>query len=93
MPTFPASQIDGVFLKGAYLFLECKMERVLDGFGKHSMIVGFVEAAHVDRSYLNEGPGQYDPMEQAPLLAYVNPGRYARVDATEVFPHPTGFQE
>src|SRR5215831_11966329 len=40
LPTFPASQVDGVFVCDAYLFLECTLDRIVDGFGVNSLIIG-----------------------------------------------------
>jgi hypothetical protein len=33
LPTFPASEVDGVFVEDAYLFLECALDRIADDFG------------------------------------------------------------
>src|SRR5262249_5397742 len=45
LPTFPARQVDGVLVRGCYLFLECSLRTVLDGFGPNSLIIGDVVAA------------------------------------------------
>ena len=42
---FPARQVDGVLVKGCYLFLECTLHSILDGFGPNSLIIGNVVAA------------------------------------------------
>lgn len=93
LPTFQAEQVDGIFLKDAYLFFECKMERIIDGFGKHSIVVGFIEAAHVDEEYLRRSDIDEGAMIQKdPLLAYLSPGRYAAIHDTNAFPFPAGFE-
>ena len=51
-PTFPTSRIDGVFVQDAYAFLECRLERIIDGFGTNSLIVGRIIAAHVHEDVL-----------------------------------------
>ena len=43
--TFPASAVDGVLVLGCPLYLECKLERTVDGFGDNSLVVGRVVAA------------------------------------------------
>lgn len=93
LPTFPAKRIDGVFLKDAYLFFECKMERIIDGFGKHSLVVGFIEAAHVDENYVRQS--EIDDgrlINSAPLLTFLSPSRYASIENTNAFPFPAGFE-
>lgn len=93
LPTFPATKIDGVFLEDAYLFFECKMEKVIDGFGKSSIIVGFVEAVHVDEDYVRRSEVDEGRMiNEAPLMAYLSPGRYAAIKKTIAFPFPSGFE-
>jgi flavin reductase (DIM6/NTAB) family NADH-FMN oxidoreductase RutF len=36
LPAFPASEVDGVFVEDAYLFLECALDRIVDDFGENS---------------------------------------------------------
>jgi flavin reductase (DIM6/NTAB) family NADH-FMN oxidoreductase RutF len=52
--TFPAKKIDGEFIEDAYLFLECKHYKTIDGFGDNCLISGEVVAAyaHPDRGDL-----------------------------------------
>lgn len=50
--TFPASEVDGVFIEDAYLVLECVLERIVDDFGENGLIAGRVVAAHVREDYL-----------------------------------------
>ena len=37
LPTFPASEVDGVFIEEGYLFLECVLDRIVDDFGENSL--------------------------------------------------------
>lgn len=93
LPTFPAKRIDGILLEDAYLFFECKMERIIDGFGKNSIIIGYIEVAHVDEDYLRRSEIDEGKMiQQAPLLAYLSPGRYASIHHSNAFPFPSGFE-
>lgn len=94
LPTFPASVIDSIFLKNAYLFLECKLERIVDGFGENSLIAGQILAAHVQRKALRiSEQDDRDLLMQAPLLAYLPPGRYAAIEQSFSFPFHLGFQQ
>jgi hypothetical protein len=49
-------------------------------------------AAHVEEEYLRVSEkDDQDLIRESPLLAYLNPGRYARVTESYSFPFPTGF--
>jgi flavin reductase (DIM6/NTAB) family NADH-FMN oxidoreductase RutF len=88
----PATHVDGILLDDSYLRLECRLHSVVDGFDANSLIVGSVVAATADGAYLREA--ERDPGEQiqeAPLLAYISPGRFATIRDTRQFPLPTGF--
>ncbi len=94
LPVFPASVVDGVLLEGGYLFLECELDRVIDGFGVNSLIIGRVVAARVaaDSLRVHEASDQA-LVHNSPILAYLYPGRFARIDETLTFPFPAGMQK
>ena len=93
LPTFAASVIDGVLLKDAYLFLECKLDRIVDGFGENSLIAGEIIAAQVQEKALRvSDQDDQDLLHQSPLLAYLSPGRYAKVEHSFAFPFHIGFK-
>jgi flavin reductase (DIM6/NTAB) family NADH-FMN oxidoreductase RutF len=92
LPTFPASEVDGLFIEDAYLFLECALERIADDFGENSLVVGRILAAHVREDYLRASErDDQDLIHDSPLLAYLSPGRYACVGESYSFPFPAGF--
>lgn len=93
LPTIPASVIDGVFLQHAYLYLECALDRIIDGFGVNSLIVGKIVAAHVEEQAqrLSDEEDQ-DVLMQSPLLAYLSPGRYTTIEQSTAFPFHVGFK-
>jgi len=94
LPTFPASEVDGVFVEDAYLFLECALDRIVDDFGENSLICGRIVAAHVDEGYLRASDrDDNDLIHVSPLLAYLSPGRYARVAESNSFPFPADFMQ
>ncbi len=93
LPTAPASVVDGVVVAGCYLQLECTLERIVDGFGENSLIVGKIVAASVDERFARGA--EQDDLElihNAPLLAYLAPGRFARVADSLSFPFPANFK-
>jgi flavin reductase (DIM6/NTAB) family NADH-FMN oxidoreductase RutF len=92
LPTFPASEVDGVFIEDAYLFLECALDRIVDDFAENSLIVGRIVAAHAREDYLRASDrDDQDLIYSSPLLAYLNPGRYASIGESYSFPFPAGF--
>ena len=91
LPTFPASHVDGIFLRNAYLFLECKLDRIIDGFGDNSLIIGKIIAAQINQQALRVADkDDQDLIAQAPLLAYLSPGRYSKIEKSWSFPFHTG---
>jgi flavin reductase (DIM6/NTAB) family NADH-FMN oxidoreductase RutF len=93
VPTFPAGTVDGVLIKGCVLYLECALERVIDGFGVNSLVVGRVVAASAARDSLR-GPDVDDAdllHEHGPLV-YLAPGRFGIVRESYSFPFPVDFR-
>jgi flavin reductase (DIM6/NTAB) family NADH-FMN oxidoreductase RutF len=91
--TFPARTVDGVLVEGCRLYLECALDRIIDGFGANSLIVGRVVAASAARDSLR-GPDVDDAdllHELAPLV-YLSPGRFGTVTQTYSFPFPADFR-
>jgi flavin reductase (DIM6/NTAB) family NADH-FMN oxidoreductase RutF len=92
LETFPARVVDGVHVAGAYLFLECELDRVLDGFGDSSLVIGRIVAAAADEEALRSVErDDADIVRDNPLLAYLAPGRLAIIDDSHAFPFPTDF--
>ncbi|NNK48238.1 MAG: flavin reductase, partial [Gemmatimonadetes bacterium] len=92
LQTRPSTRVEGVFLAQSYLFFECELDRMVDDFGENSLIVGrIVEAAVAPDSLRTlERDGQ-DLIHNAPLLAYLQPWRFASIAQTYAFPLPDGF--
>jgi flavin reductase (DIM6/NTAB) family NADH-FMN oxidoreductase RutF len=90
--TFPASVVDGVLVDGCYLYLECALDRIVEGFDDAVLVVGRVVAAHVDERALRISESEdTEIIRDLPLLAYMSPGRFARIEATDSFPFPVRF--
>ncbi len=93
LPTVRAEVVDGILLDGAHLHLECELDRIIDGFGENSLIVGRVVAARVRKEALRTtGQSDTELLRSVPILAYVSPGRVAEVSSTEAFPFPADFK-
>jgi flavin reductase (DIM6/NTAB) family NADH-FMN oxidoreductase RutF len=92
LPTFPARHVDGVLVQECYLFLECTLNRIIDGFGRNSLIVGNVVAAAAHEDVLRSAErDEADQIFENPLLAYLSPGRIAEIRQSVAFPFPKGF--
>jgi flavin reductase (DIM6/NTAB) family NADH-FMN oxidoreductase RutF len=94
LPMRAAETVDGAFLEDAYLFLECTVETHVDDLGENSLLIGSVEAVHVDQEALRISEGDdAAAIRDNPLLAYLPPDRYATIDETNAFPFPAGFKK
>jgi flavin reductase (DIM6/NTAB) family NADH-FMN oxidoreductase RutF len=92
--TFPAKKIDGEFIDDAYLFLECKHYKTIDGFGDNCLISGEVVAAYAHPDYVRSS--EFDDQElihDAPLFAYLPPGRFASITRSNAFPFPADMKK
>lgn len=88
-PTFKAGKVDGEFIEDAYLFLECRHYKTIDGFGQNCLVTGEVLAAYAHPDYVRSA--QIDDQElihDAPLMAYLPPGRFATIERSNAFPFP-----
>lgn len=93
LPTWPARQIDALFVQDGYLFLECELDRIIDGFDVNSLVAGRIVAAYVSADSLRqEEVDDNDLLQSAPLLAYLNWGRFARISESYPFPFLSGFK-
>jgi flavin reductase (DIM6/NTAB) family NADH-FMN oxidoreductase RutF len=93
LPTVPAGAVAGVLLAGAWLHLECLTERVVDGLGANSLVIGRIVAASIDeRSLRDPDRDDQDLIRAAPLLAYLHPGRVTEISESRAFPFPHGMR-
>lgn len=89
LATFPASVVDGVLVEGCRLYLECELDRIVDGFGENSLVIGRVVAASAPEEALrDEDVDDADLLHRSPPLAYLTPGRFAAVENSRSFPFP-----
>lgn len=93
LPTFAAEGIRASFLRDGYLFLECELERFVDGLGDNALIIGRIRAAKVAVDALrNSDQDDQDLIKSSPLLAYLYPGRFAQIEDSNTMPFPVGFK-
>jgi flavin reductase (DIM6/NTAB) family NADH-FMN oxidoreductase RutF len=93
VPLVPARRVDGVLVEGCSLYLECSLDRLVDGFGENSIVVGRVVAASAARAALRgHDVDDADLLHQLRPLVYLAPGRIAEVGETHAFPFPVDFR-
>ncbi len=94
LPVEPARRVEGVLLRDAYVQIECELDRVIDGFGRNSLVVGRVVAARVHPDALRTSDeSDTERIRRAPILAYIHPGRFAEVSDTRAYPFPAHFRK
>jgi flavin reductase (DIM6/NTAB) family NADH-FMN oxidoreductase RutF len=94
LPTVPARRVAGVLVEGATIQFECELERIVDGFGDNSLVVGRIVAAYADPASLRDAErAPEDVLAAAPLLAYVSPGRFAAIGSAHSFPFPEDMRK
>lgn len=94
LPRFPATTIDGEFLRQGSLFFECELDRIVDDFGVNSLIAGRIVSAWImPAAQRSMDVDDQDVIAASPLFAYLAPGRYAAIDRSQAFPFPAGFQK
>lgn len=93
LPTIKARKVDALLLEDAYLHLECAMFKIIDGFGKNSLITGTIKAASVAPAYLRQSDrDEQDQLRETGLLTYIAPGRFSVIRDTLGFPFPKDFR-
>ena len=93
LPTLKASSIDALCIAESYLFLECKLFKIIDGFNENSIITGTITAAYCHKDYLKVSEkDEQQQLKENPILAYISYGRFARISETYNFPFPKNFK-
>ena len=95
IPTAPAQEIEGYFVKDSYFQLECKLTECLGKFGEWELIVGEIIAARIDKRMsrkISDSAGEGQLIYNNPLLAYLHPNRFSVIKESNVFPFPKEFK-
>jgi len=91
--TFPAKEINGEFVQDACLFLECSHHKTVDGFGENCLITGRIVAAYASPDYVRGTElDDQELIHDAPLMAYLPPGRIATIKKSNAFPFPLNMK-
>ena len=93
LPTFEAETVNAVFVEDGYLFLECELQQMIDNLGDNSLILGRIVKARVAEDALRSSDqDDEDLIYNAPLLAYLYPGRFSEISNSNQLPFPAGFK-
>ena len=93
LPTIKGTIVDALCIAESYLFLECQLFKIIDGFNENSIVTGKVIAAHININYLrNTERDEQQQLDENPLLAYIAYGRFAKIKETFNFPFPKDFK-
>lgn len=91
--TFPATAVEGPLVEGCALYLECRLDRVIEDLGENALVMGEIVAAHAPEEALRVSDSDdADLIAEHPLLAYVSPGRFASIRDSLAFPLPVDFR-
>jgi flavin reductase (DIM6/NTAB) family NADH-FMN oxidoreductase RutF len=92
LPTLAATSVDGVLVAGCRFHVECRLDRVVDDLGADGLLIGRVVAAHADPKALrSKVVPDGSLVHEQPLLAYLHPSQFARIDHSTGFPFPKNF--
>ena len=93
LPTFAAQKIAAPLVTDGYLFLECKLNQIVDDLGDNSLIIGDIVAARVAEDALRASDeDDEDLVYHTHLLTYLYPGRFAEISNSNKMPFPAGFK-
>jgi flavin reductase (DIM6/NTAB) family NADH-FMN oxidoreductase RutF len=93
VPAARARRVDVPVVEGCAFCIECELERIVDGFGANSLIIGRVVAAAAAPDVLRSAEGDdADLVYQTGLLAYLASGRIAVVRDSTAFPYAVDFR-
>ena len=92
--TFRARHVDGEFIEDGYLFFECRHFKTVGGFGENCLVTGEIVAAWGDDVFLRHREADdQETIHDAPLFAYLSPGRFATIDRSNAFPFPESMKK
>ncbi|MAU16935.1 MAG: hypothetical protein CMH46_15515 [Muricauda sp.] len=93
LPIVKATSMDAPLVQDAYLYLECELFKIIDGFGENSIITGKIKSAYVHKDYIRiSEKDEQEQLKNNPLLAYIAHGRFAKIGETYNFPFPKDFK-
>ena len=66
----------------------------MDGFGDNCLVTGSIVAAYADDYFLRHSQADdQETIHDAPLFAYLAPGRFATIERSNAFPFPESMKK
>ena len=94
LQTFKGRTVDAPLIEEAYLYFECRHFKTVEGFGPNCLITGEILAAYAEPGFLRSTEtDDQELVHDSPLLAYLAPGRFAKIDRSNAFPFPANMQK
>ncbi|MBT8145171.1 MAG: flavin reductase family protein [Gammaproteobacteria bacterium] len=88
----PASAMP--MLSKATVWLDCELDRIVDGFGENGLIAGRITAAYARTDAMRISDLEDETvLSKAPLLTYIDPGRFTVVASAQSFPFPRDMKK
>lgn len=93
LPTWQAPNTDAPLIADAYLYLECSLFKIIDGFDENSIITGKIKTAFVHKNYQRTSEqDEQELIKKNSLLVYLSEGRFAKIEDSYNFPFPKNFR-
>lgn len=93
LPTIKATFCDALMVADSYLFLECELYKIIEGFDQNCLITGKIVRAVANKNYVRISElDEQQQIKNNPLLAYIAYGRFAKIEQTYNFPFPKDFK-
>lgn len=94
MPTFKSNNVDAPFLQNSYLYLDCRLNKIIDGFGRNSLIIGNITHAFAEPDALRKSDiDDAEVIQKNPMIVYLPPNRFAEIKDSQAFPFPKDFKK
>jgi flavin reductase (DIM6/NTAB) family NADH-FMN oxidoreductase RutF len=93
IPTVTSEDGESIFVADSYLFFDCDLHEIFDGFDDYSIITGTIQTAFIHKDYkIYADQEQQERIYENPLLVYLAHGRFAEIRKTMAYPYPKDFQ-
>lgn len=93
IPTLTSEDGGSIYIADSYVYLDCALHKIIDGFDDYSIITGTIVKAFVHKDHMiYSDQGQQSRIYKNPLLVYIAQGRFAKIKETMSYPFPKDFQ-
>lgn len=94
LETVDSPKIDAEFIKNSYIYLECELKKIFNELGENNFIIGEIIGKYIDKNAIRtQDKDDAETIHNNPILAYLHPGRYSKIDSSNSFPFPKNFKK